>query len=313
MPSSITHAYIAKDVYSRLDKKIKTKFQKNDLENFKTYSQGPDLFYFYNIFFPISKKSRDIIKFGRYCHHNQVNELFINLTKKVKKSKNFDEFLFLIGLTCHYIADSTMHPYINYQSSLLVKKNYTNRDAHFKIETYLDNYMIKKNEKINYKEFKVHEFCFNLEKNENVVNLLNKSFQEVFNENNIGEIYFKSLKDMKLFFKYLRYDHKKCKNYFYNFANIFAKRIFRDVRYLSYNFDLDNDNFYLNLNHDIWHNVENPNLKSNLSFLELYREVVLQTKLTIEKLYEYVYENKRVDLEKLFGNKSYSTGLIIDK
>ena len=42
MPSSITHAYIAKDVYSRLDKKIKAKFEKNDLENFKTYIQGTD-------------------------------------------------------------------------------------------------------------------------------------------------------------------------------------------------------------------------------------------------------------------------------
>ena len=313
MPSSITHAYIAKDVYSRLDKKIKNKFQNNDLENFKTYSQGPDLFYFYNIVFPITKRSRSIIKFGRYCHQNQVNELFINLTKKVKKSKNFDEFLFLIGLTCHYIADSTMHPYINYQSSQLIKNPSKLKDAHFKIETYLDNYMINKNEKINYKEFKVHEFCFNLEKHENVVTLLNDSFKEVFDENKIGEAYFKSLNDMKLFFKYFRYDPKKYKNYFYKFANIFAKRIFRDVRYLSYNFDLDNDTFHLNLNHDIWYNIENSNLKSNLSFLELYREVVLQTKLTIEKLYEYIYENKRVDLEKLFGNKSYGTGLPLDK
>ena len=63
----------------------------------------------------------------------------------------------------------------------------------------------------------------------------------------------------------------------------------------------------------MWYNIKNSKLKSNLSFLELYREVVLQTKIIIETLYEYIYENKRVDLEKLFGNKSYSTGLIIDK
>ena len=50
MPSSITHAYIAMDVYDNLDKNIQKKLL-NKLENYKTYSQGPDVFYFYHILF----------------------------------------------------------------------------------------------------------------------------------------------------------------------------------------------------------------------------------------------------------------------
>ena len=52
MPSSITHAYLAEDVFKRLDKDIQTKI---NLENFKTYSEGPDVFYFYHLMIPITK------------------------------------------------------------------------------------------------------------------------------------------------------------------------------------------------------------------------------------------------------------------
>ena len=48
MPSSITHAYIAMNVYDKLDKNIQRKLL-NRLEDYKTYSQGPDVFYFYHM------------------------------------------------------------------------------------------------------------------------------------------------------------------------------------------------------------------------------------------------------------------------
>lgn len=309
MPSSITHAYIAKDVYKILDQKIKTKFKANYLEDYKTYAQGADIFYFYNIILPISKKSRDIIRFGHYLHNNKVNELFINLCNKVKYSQDINQFIFLCGLATHYQADSIIHPYINYKSTIMKKKNLTKRDVHFILETYLDNYFINRNEKIKYKKFKVHEFCFNLEKKEAVINLLNTSMKEVFNKENMGEYYFKSLKDMKNFFKYLRYDPLAIKKYLYKIINILASRCFRDVRYLSYNFELNRNDNYLNLNNKVWYNLDGKGLKSNENILELYDKVVNKTKYMIEKLYGYVYENSEIDLEKLFGNKSYGTGL----
>lgn len=313
MPSSITHAYIAKDIYKELDKKIKNKFKEKDLENYKTYSEGPDIFYFYNIVFPINKKSRKIIEFGHYMHNNKVNEIFINLTNKVKESKKFPEFLFLIGLITHYITDLTIHPYINYKANMYVKKYSSKKDNHFKIETYIDNYMINKKENINYKKFKVHEFCFNFENNQDVIDLINKSFKEVFDLDKMGNYYFKSLKDMKRFFKYFRYDKIGIKKYIYKLLNPISKRIFRDIVYLSYNINLtkEKDKEYLNLNHELWYNLDNKNIKSHDSFLDLYDEVVEKSKNIILDLYEYIYEDKNIDLDKLFGNKSYSNGLPI--
>lgn len=309
MPSSITHAYIAKDVYKNLTKKVKIKFKDIYIEDYKTYAQGPDIFYFYNIILPITKKSRDIIRFGHYIHNNKVNEFFINLCDKVKSSQDIDQFAFLCGLVTHYQADSIIHPYINYKATIMRKKNLTRKDVHFILETYLDNYFITKNEKIEYKKFKVHEFCFNLNKKDSVINLLNNSIKEVFDKENMGESYFKSLKDMKNFFKYLRYDPTGIKRELYRIINIFASRCFRDVRYLSYNFNLENDDVYLNLKKKIWYNLDSKGLKSNESLLELYDKVIYKTKNMIEELYEYVYENKDINLEKLFGNKSYSNGL----
>lgn len=310
MPSSITHAYIAKDVYQVLDKKIKAKISKDHLEDYKTYSQGADIYYFYKMLTPFTKKSYEVRTFGRTCHAEKTNEVFINLTEKVKETKDFNQFLFLIGLMTHYNADSIIHPYINYKASLMNKKYFDGRDAHFLLETYLDNYMIKKRDTINYKTFKVHEFCFNLEKHDSVEVLLNQTFLEEFDIKNLGNYYFKGAKDMKKFFKYLRYDPNGYKRDIYKLLNFITRRCFRDVRYLSYNFDLLEDDKYLNLNHESWYNTDgDKNKLYNDSFLDLYSKVVSKTKEMIEVLYNYVFENKDVDLEKLFGNKSYGTGL----
>ena len=51
------------------------------------------------------------------------------------------------------------------------------------------------------------------------------------------------------FFKYLRHDTFGYKRIFYLSVNFLAKRLFRDVSYLSYHFKLDRDSEILNLNH----------------------------------------------------------------
>ena len=304
MPSTMTHAYIAKDVYKNLDNKIKTKLTSENIDDLITFSSGFDILYFYKI---VLHPNNKIIKLGGYCHHHKVNEFFINLTNQIRKSKDINQFMFLMGLITHYVADSTIHPYVNYKASLMIKKNFTNQDGHFLIEAYLDNYLINKNG-FDYRKFKIYEEVFKVKRKDEVVELLNKAFQEVFNEKDIGEYYFKAIRDMKNFFHIFRYDATGLKRMFYNFANIFASRVFRDVRYLSYNFPLDNSDYYLNLDHQEWYN---NGLKSHKSVLELYDMVVKDATLIVEKVYDYIFKDKDVDLEKLYGNKSYGDGKVL--
>ena len=60
MPSSITHSYFMRDVYNKLDNNIKDNII---LEDAKTFAQGPDIFYFYNMCF--GKKSSKFRKQGK--------------------------------------------------------------------------------------------------------------------------------------------------------------------------------------------------------------------------------------------------------
>ena len=116
---------------------------------------------------------------------------------------------------------------------------------------------------------------------------------------------------MKNFFHYLRYDPSRFKWYFYQVANVLAKKVFRDVRYLSYNFPLDKDEFCFNTKKENWYNIHNPKLVSNKSFFELYDDVIKESTRIINEVYDYIFNDKKVDLEKLYGNKLYATGVSV--
>ena len=309
MPSTLTHAYMATDIYNRLNNDLKFKL-KNYIDDYITYSQGPDIFFFYKIFLPFGKYLK-IQNFGNKVHREKVNELFIALTNNVKQTKDINKFVFLCGLLTHYIGDTICHPYVNYKNKLINNNLKRKKDYHFIIELYIDNYIVLKKGN-NYKKFKCYKFAFNAKKNKNIENMLNNLFYKIYKEKNMGTIYYKSIKDMKYFFYFLRYDPYKIKRYIYNVLYLFAWYVKRDFRFLSYNFNLteENNNKYLNLEHKEWINKKN---KDNKSFLELYNEVVNKGVLKIEELYNYIYNNKDIDLENFFGNLSYVNGLPLNK
>jgi len=309
MPSTITHSFMAYDIYDKLNKNIKDRF-KDKVSEYVTYSQGFDILFFYPIIPPF-KKSMHIRKMAAYCHRNKVNKFFIYLVNDIKKDKNFDKFIFLSGLVTHYVGDTKCHPLVNYKHWDLEKKNNKKKDYHFVIEAYIDNYILNKNN-YDYKKYKCYKLL-NTKKNNKVSEMLDKAFLDVFKENNMGNKYYLSLKNMKLLFHLLRYDPYKFKRLGYSFINFFLRFLRRDIRYFSYNFDL-NDSisaYYLNLNHSNWFNIKKRDKIYNKSFLDLYDEVVNKSVYMIEKLYDYIYNNKSIDLESLFGNLSYANGLSI--
>ena len=312
MPSTMTHSAMARDIYSRLDKNIQNKFN-NHLEEYVTYSQGPDLLYFYGILFPFGKFLY-IQKFGGVIHRTKVNELFIYLTNEVKRTKNINTFIFLCGLLTHYVGDTTCHPLVNYIDYNINKSLKLKKDYHYMVELYMDNYILYK-KGYNYKKFKCHKYAFNIKKNKDVEQLLNDAIYNVYKEKNIGTIYYKCLNEMRLFFHILRYDPFKIKRCIYNFLYLFVFFVKRDFRFLSYNFNLTNklNNKYLNLDHKEWFNVKKRDNISNKSFMDLYNETIDKGVDKITKLYDYIYNDKKLDLESFYGNLSYANGLPIKK
>ena len=98
MPSSVTHSYFSVDVYNRIDKNIKNKL-KNNIEDLKTFSQGPDPYFFYD--FHLTKRSKEIYK--------------INYS-------NGQVMTYLYGHICHFVLDTTIHPLTIYNTGVYDKK-----------------------------------------------------------------------------------------------------------------------------------------------------------------------------------------------
>ena len=211
MPSTVTHAYFSLDVFDKLDDKSK-KFLKNNTEDLKTFAQGPDPLYFYNLMFPfVGKNIRNV--YPRKIHDTKTRDFFITLINEInrkKLQKDSQVIGMLYGFISHYVLDSTIHPYIIYKTGIydkyiLESKKY--RSLHLDMELYLDGYMIFKRERIPIQNFKLYNFCFNVNSNNSKTReLLDKVIKDVYDLDNYSKYYFKSIRHMKTINKLFRYD-----------------------------------------------------------------------------------------------------------
>ena len=303
MPSSIVHAYIGLDTLKKLNNKPKTIIEKH-IDNYKVYCQNMDVLYFYHILLLFSNKVQDL---GHKIHNEKTIDIFKILINDNKINKDQELFTFIAGLITHYKADSIIHPFVNYYS----KDNgeIKRRDNHFMIETYLDNYFINKRMHVNHKKYNNTKFVFNYKKERIIEDEITKVFQELYNYHNLGKKYYRALKEIKFVFNYARYDRFGIKRFIYKIIDLNPFKNIPRVEYLSYHFDLNNSDFILNNNHNTWHNPNKKELVSTKSFNDLYTDVINCSSMIINELYEYIFNNKDTDINKLIGNYSYSTGI----
>ena len=306
MPSTITHAYIGLDVLKKLHNKPKDIIN-NHLDNFKVYCQSMDVLYFYHLFIPRKNLIQDL---GHDFHNQDVNNYFLELINDNKKNHDKELFTFISGLITHYQADRLIHPYVNHMSYDDNKVKMI--DKHFEIETYLDNYFINKNHSNNYQTYKNYSFIFdNYTYCKIIEKEIDKIFLKYFKFPKMGKYYYKSLKEMHFVYKHIRYDRLGIKKILYQTLDFNPFNV-RRVKYLSYHFNLNNDDYYLNNQHNNWHNSYDKKIVSNKSLLELYDDVINNASNIINQLYQYIFEDKDVDIKSLIGNYSYSTGLSLD-
>lgn len=310
MPATVVHAYFAQDLNDILPKEIKNKL---DVDRLKTFGQSTDSLMFYNLFSILpGKKIRD---FQKYFHTNKTQEFFINLINYIKENdytEDIDVNSFLVGAICHYVLDSTVHPYIYYKTGYFNKNDkstYKYNNVHTFMETFLDNDMIKRRESINPYKFNISKFSFDTSKFSNELNdTIKYTFKETFDVDNMDKIYYKSLKQMRNSIFIFRQDRYGIKKFFYKLADTFtSKRVFR-FEAISYHYPLNDRHNFLNENHKLWRNPCDYSLTSEESFLDLYLRALKLTKVMICASFDYI-NGKDIELEKVFINKSYITGL----
>ncbi len=68
---------------------------------------GPDIFF-------ITVRSRNTVCLitERFCHEQTASVLFEDEVKKYQQSPSEAMEAYLLGFACHYLLDSTCHPYI---------------------------------------------------------------------------------------------------------------------------------------------------------------------------------------------------------
>lgn len=310
MPATVVHAYFAQDLNDILPKEIKNKL---DVDRLKTFGQSTDSLMFYNLFSILpGKKIRD---FQKYFHTNKTQDFFVNLINYIKENdytEDIDVNSFLVGTICHYVLDSTVHPYIYYKTGYFNKNDkstYKYNNVHTFMETFLDNDMIKRRESINPYKFNISKFSFDTSKFSNELNdTIKYTFKETFDVDNMDKIYYKSLKQMRNSIFIFRQDRYGIKKFFYKLADTFtSKRVFR-FEAISYHYPLNDRHNFLNENHKLWRNPCDYSLTSEESFLDLYLRALKLAKVMICASFDYI-NGKDIELEKVFINKSYITGL----
>lgn len=311
MPATVTHAFFTIDVYNKLRKgKI---IDSKDLNKLKMFGQSTDSMMFYNI--ESLNKGKKLRDFQYLFHTCKSQEFFVKLCNYIKNNDlqdNSEVISFLYGFICHYVLDSTVHPYIIYKTGVMDKDNkntYKYNNLHSYMETFIDNVMIRQKTKDNPYSFRLDKFCFDTKSfSKELDNLIDNVFKDVFNINNMSKIYFKSLKQMKRFLKRYRYDKYGIKINCYRIIDLFTYKNTFKFKSLSYHYHTSYSDYFLNTNHLIWYNPVNINLSSHSSFFDLYDKAILEACSIIMDVNKY-FEGIDIDLEKVFTNKSYLSGL----
>lgn len=310
MPATVVHAYFSQDVYDILPNTIKIKL---NVERLRTFGQSTDALMFYNLFNILPGKK--VRSFQKYFHTNKTQEFFINLINYIKENNyinDSDVCSFLVGAICHYVLDSTIHPYIFYKTGYFNKNDkstYKYNNVHAFMETFLDNDMIRRRENINPYKFKIGKFCLYTKVfSKELDDTLDKVFEQTFEFKNMSKIYSKSLKQMKRSIVVFRQDQFGVKKFFYKLADTFtSKKTFR-FEAISYHYPIQDRHNFLNENHKIWRNPTTYDMTSTESFLDLYLRSLKLAKVIVCASFDYI-TGKEIDLEKVFNNNSYITGL----
>ena len=315
MPATATHAFFALDIYDLLDEDDKA-LLKNHIGKLKMYAQSMDPISFFNI--ANLRRGKDVRAFQGYFHTNKSREYFKTLVNYIKdhKLKNDPEIIsFLYGAICHYCLDSIVHPYVYYKTGYLDKNDpdtYKYNGVHNFMEAFIDNDMIRRRFNVNPYNYNISDFCFDITPfSEDFNDLLDNVFKDVFHVKHMSDYYYVCLKQMKKCIKWYRQDRTGIKRFFYKLIDTFTPKYAFRFEPVSYHYPLEDRHNFLNSNHDVWYNPADLSIKSNKSFIELYLDALEEANGIIKDVKKYL-NGKRVNLDKVFTNKSYVTGLDCD-
>ena len=103
MPEGYTHVRIAKNAAEAAALHI------NHPEAFACGANGPDIFFFFEVWKSGRKRRFDLPELGNRMHEEQTGRFLLALMRHAKTEAQQE---FALGFLCHYATDTVIHPYV---------------------------------------------------------------------------------------------------------------------------------------------------------------------------------------------------------
>ena len=145
MPAIITHDTFGHETYDELQDFIGSSEDEKDA--FILGNQGPDPL-FYSV---VSPRLRAVHKLGGRMHHERPSELLLAFKQSLDVLEDNEREIgraYILGFLCHYLLDSTMHPFVYWQEYSLCDAGVEGLDrndgneVHAVIESELDELVL---------------------------------------------------------------------------------------------------------------------------------------------------------------------------
>ena len=107
MPTTYAHDLFGKMVYHRLDPEIQEKIKKYQI-TYQIGVHGPDILFYVRPF----HKNR-FNQMAHRLHREEATGFFERGRELYQKTGNEEILVYLLGFICHFMLDSTCHPYIS--------------------------------------------------------------------------------------------------------------------------------------------------------------------------------------------------------
>jgi hypothetical protein len=303
MPDFYMHHKIAKAIAKIISQPI-------DENMLLVGAQGPDPLYY-----PVlNKRSTTFHTYADYLHEKNTSKALTHMTTYTKNNFNKDTYSFLIGYICHYGLDITVHPYVYHNVGIYNKNDSSTKEMqglHLKFERSIDAALIEKDTNRKAHKFPFTKKCFPVKNvTTNVSDMMDDLLKTTFEEKDGNAMWQQAVKAQYLTIKHLVTDRFGYKKVFLRVMDVFLKQEDMFLKDLSMFHHLETYD-YLNLNHTPWlHPITGE--KFTLSIPDLYDQALARTSQMIEKVNQYIFDNETIDLNKVFGNLSYNSGIDCD-
>lgn len=272
-------------------------------------AQGPDPMY-YNL---SKKEGKEYRYYADRMHDTNTRLFFKNMLSYVKGSLNTETYSFMVGFICHYALDSTIHPYVYHNVGIYKKdipETHQYRGLHLKFERSIDAVLIQKDHGIPSRKYKLHRKYYpQIDLPIDVCNVMEYTIKNTYGKDFGGTMYCNAVKMMYKNVKYVITDRFGFKKLILKTMNLLGNSdmILKDLSFFNHVEDYD----FLNEQKNTWHHPT-TNTPSNESVHDLFEKARVFALELIKEADAYLNNTRSVDLDKVFMNLSYNSGLDCD-